>query len=127
MSRSKSRKGGGAGRRIDLSDVLEAPLKIRRGEQTESVHPVEAMLRRHLRKAIVDKSVPSMKFILDQAEKHDVIEKPPPAPTGGVFIVPKGLPLEAERAIFDHDLPAGQTDKMARIIDIIRRALHGRK
>ena len=126
MSRNRSRKGGGAGRQIDLSGVLEAPLRIRRNERVESIHPVEAMLRQHLRKAIVDKSVPSMKFILDQAEKHDVVKKPAPPSRGGVFIVPKGLHLEAERAIFDHDLPAGQSDAMSRIIGIIRRALHGR-
>ena len=85
------------------------------------------MLRQHLRKAIVDKSVPSIKLILDQAEKHDVIAKPTPPLRGGVFTVPKGLPLEAERAIFDHDLPPEQPDSMARIINIILKVLHGDK
>ena len=64
----------------------------------------DALLRRHRASAGVARleAVHAVTgqplLILDQAEKHDVIAKPTPPLRGGVFTVPKGLPLEAERA-----------------------------
>ena len=42
----------------------------------------------------------SIKFVIEQAEKYQVIKSPPPPPTGGVFTIPKGLPEDVEREIF---------------------------
>ena len=55
-----------------------------------------------MRKSLIDKSVPSMKLVLAEAEKHNLIKQPSPPASGGVFVMPKGLPEEIERQIFDH-------------------------
>ena len=85
------------------------------------------MLRQHLRKAIVDKSVPSIKLILDQAEKHDVIANRRRPCAAASLPGPKGLPLEAERADLRPRCRRSSPNSMARIINIILKVLHGDK
>ena len=87
--------------RIDISQALGAPVRVTRDGVTRAIDPYEAMLRQHVRKSLVDKSVPSMKLVLAEAEKHKLIKEPPPSDPGGVFVMPKGLPEEVERQIFD--------------------------
>ena len=65
-----------------------------------------------------------MKFIIGQAEKHQVIEKPPPPPTGGVFTIPKGLPEEVEHEIYDYRPDFGEKEPMSRIYGILRRFIN---
>ena len=88
--------------RIDISQALGAPFRVTRDGVTRTIDPYEAMLRQHVRKSLVDRCVPSMKLVLDEAEKHKVIKEPPAPARGGVFVMPKGLPEEVERQIFDH-------------------------
>ena len=88
--------------RIDISQALKAPVRVTRDGVTRAIDPYEAMLRQHVRKSLVDKSVPSIKLVLAEAEKHKLIKEPPPRARGGVFISPKGLPEEVHRQIFDH-------------------------
>ena len=88
--------------RIDISQALEAPVRVTRDGVTRTINPYEAMLRQHVRKSLVDKSVPSMKLVLAEAEKHKLIKQTPTSDPGGVFVMPKGLPEEVERQIFDH-------------------------
>ena len=103
-SPSESRRKGRtseAPERIDISQALNAPVRVTRDGVTRTIDPYEAMLRQHVRKSLVDKSVPSMKLVLAEAEKHKVIQERPPSDPGGVFVMPKGLPEEVERQIFD--------------------------
>ncbi len=72
----------------------------------------------HARKSLVEKSIASIKFVIEQAEKYQVIKMPPPPATGGVFTIPKGLPEDVEREIFKLR-PEGDT--MSRIIGILKR------
>ena len=106
--------------KIDLRDALEAPVKLKQGGEAKSMPPYEATLRQHVKKALVDQSLPSIKFVIGEAEKHGVIEQPPPPEIGGVYIVPKWLPLEAQREIFDYRPEDGQPEPMERIWGIIR-------
>ena len=87
--------------RIDISQALEAPVRVTRDGVTRTIDPYEALLRQHVRKSLVDKSVPSMKLVLAEAEKHNLIKQPSPPASGGVFVMPKSLPEEVERQIFD--------------------------
>ena len=74
------------------------------------------MLRQNVRKSLVEKCVTSMKRVLGEAEKHKLIKEPPAAATGGVFIVPKELPEEIQRKIFDDpDYAPGQQTSMSSI------------
>ena len=85
---------------IDLSKALDAPVRIKCDGDIKSIDPYEAMLRQHVRKSLIKKSVASMKLLLGEAEKHKLIKEPKTAQSGGVFVVPKDLPEEIQREIF---------------------------
>jgi hypothetical protein len=107
--------------KIDIRAALEAPVRLKQGGETKSMPPYEATLRQHVKKALVDPSLPSIKFVIGEAEKHAVIERPKTKEHGGVFVVPKWLPDEAQREIFAYAPPAGERDDMRRIFAIIRK------
>lgn len=111
--RSASVSGG----RIDIRAALEAPVRVKQNGESKPIDPYEAMLRQHVHKAIVGRNVPSIKLVLDEAEKHKVIEKPPSPQNGGVFVIPKNLPEEIEAQIFDDANYAEQ--RQASIIPIM--------
>lgn len=83
----------------------------------------EAVHLQHARKSLVEKSIASIKFVVEQAEKYQVIKLPPPA-AGGVFTIPKGLPQDVERAILKSTF---EGDTMSRIIGILKRYCDARK
>jgi len=106
---------------IDIRAALEAPIRLKRDGKPNSMPAYEAALRQHLKKALASLSVPSMKFILGEAEKHEFIKKPPPALKGGVFVLPKSLPDEVIHEILNHQSGHGEKDPMSRIWNIISR------
>ena len=120
--RSRSRRTDGT---IDIRDALEAPVRVKHGDTSEPIDAYEAMLRQHVKKAIVEKRVDSMKLVLREAEKHKVIKTPGPPINGGVFVVPKDLPEDLQRAIFDdHDyveatIAKGERPSFARFLEPI--------
>lgn len=125
---SRKRKRGDS-RQIDITAAIEAPIKLRQDGGTRNVSPFEAVMRQHVRKALVDRAVASMKFVFKQAEKYKLI-KPPPPPLlrGGVFIVPKNLPEVIERQIFDHHPDEGEEpNSVPRIARILLRFYHAQK
>lgn len=110
---SKTKPKAKADDQIDIRAALEDPVRIKRDGGITSVHPYEAMLRQNVRKSLVDKCVTSMKLVLDEAEKHKIIKEPPEKATGGIFVVPKELPEELQRKIFDDpDYGSGQQTSM---------------
>lgn len=113
-------------RQFDIRAALQAPLRVTQAGKARRISAFEAMFRQQVKKSLADKSVPSMEFVIKQAEKHQVI-KPPPAPQhGGVFVVPKGLPEEVEREIFEHRHDSAEPEPMSRIFGILRRFYNGR-
>ena len=98
---SKKKPKAKAHFQIDIRAALEGPVRIKCDGGITSVHPYEAMLRQNVRKSLIKKCVTSMKRVLGEAEKHKLIKEPPKAATGGVFIVPKDLPEDVQRKIFD--------------------------
>lgn len=109
-----------ANAKIDLRAALEAPVKLKHGGQTKSMPAYEATLRQQVKKALADQSLPSMKFVIGEAEKHEVIEQPPPPEVGGVFVVPKQIPLETQKEIFGYRPEGDAQEPMERIWGIIR-------
>jgi len=97
----RRRSASGADSRIDIRAALEAPVRVKQNGESKPIDPYEAMLRQHVHKAIVGRNVQSIKLVLDEAEKHKVIERPPAPQSGGVFVIPKDLPEEVEAQIFD--------------------------
>lgn len=97
----RRRSASGAEGRIDIRAALEAPVRVKQNGESKSIDPYEAMLRQQVHKAIVGRNVPSIKLVLEEAEKHKVIERPPAPQHGGVFVIPKNLPEEVEAQIFD--------------------------
>lgn len=110
---SKKKPKTKADYRIDIRAALEDPVRIKRDGGITSVDPYEAMLRQSVRKALVDKCVTSMKRVLGEAEKHKLIKEPPEKAKGGIFVVPKDLPEELQRKIFDDpDYGSGKQTSM---------------
>ena len=78
-NKPESRKVRGTGKsenngQIDLRAVLEAPIKLRSDGGPRNVSPFEAVVLQHARKSLVERSIASMKFIIGQAEKHQLIK-----------------------------------------------------
>lgn len=94
---------------IDIREALEAPVRVKHGDTSQPIDAYEAMLRQHVKKSIVEKRVDSMKLVLREAEKHKVIKTPAPPINGGVFVVPKNLPEDLERAIWQDDEYVAET------------------
>ncbi len=113
--------------KIDIRNALEAPLHLKKDGVSRTMSAYEATIRQHLNKAIVKRSIQSLKFIFDEAEKHDVIEKPKPPLKGGVFIVPKELPNDLQREIFDYQPEQGTREPMNRIWSIFRGFINAYK
>ena len=91
---------------IDLREALESPVRRKLPDGgTAPLDPYEALLRQHVKSALVDLSIPSMKLALSEAEKHKLIMEPPPPATGGVFTVPKNLPVSDWRALLISGYP----------------------
>jgi hypothetical protein len=128
-NKPEARKVRGTGKsenngQIDLRAVLEAPIKLRSDGDPRNVPPFEAVVLQHARKSLVERSIASMKFIIGQAEKYQLIKAPPP-PMGGTFTIPKGLPEAVEREICTR--PEGdKPDSMSRIFGILKRHFNAR-
>jgi hypothetical protein len=113
---SKKKPKDKADYQIDIRAALEDPVRIKRDGGITSVDPYEAMLRQNVRKALINKCVSSMKLVLGEAEKHKLIKEPAEKATGGIFVVPKELPEDLQRKIFDDpDYGSGQQTSMASI------------
>lgn len=121
---SRKRKSGPEGQ-IDLTAAIEAPVKVKRDGEVASVHPHEATLRQHVRKALVDGSVSSMKFLITEAEKHKVIRPPPAPPKGGVLVIPKNLPEDLDRAIWAELNDYKNSGALSRAIHLLRKFYDG--
>ena len=63
--------------------------------------PYEAQLLQHLRKALVEKSVLSIKYLFAQATKYDIIKRPEASRTCGVLIIPEWFPEDVKKEIFE--------------------------
>lgn len=119
MSKTKRNRVKGD-QKIDIRKALKAPLHLKQDGVSRTMSAYEATIRQHLNKAIVGRSMPSLKFILREAEKHDVIEKADEPLKGGVFIVPKWLPDHLQHEIFDYRPEQDTREPMSRIWNIIR-------
>lgn len=98
---SRKKPKAKANYQVDIREALEAPVRVKRDGHVKPIDPYEAMLLQLVRKSVVEKDVASIKSVLSEAEKHKIIKEPPAAATGGIFIVPKELPEEIQRKIFD--------------------------
>lgn len=120
----KAKRTADSESQFDLTDALEGPVRIKRDGSLKPIDPYEAMLRQHVRKSLTEHSVPSMKLVLDEAEKHKLIKARPPPLQGGVFVIPKELPEDIQRRIFDNpDYATGQNTSMSSIWGLVLSAV----
>lgn len=119
---SKKKPKAKADYQIDIRTALEDPVRITQDGKSQKVSAFEVTIRQHLKKSLIEKSIVSMKFIIEQAEKYKIIMPPPAPPSGGIFVIPKGLPESVEREIFEHRPENGEREPMSRIIGILRRS-----
>lgn len=122
MTKRKSKSAD----KIDLQAALRASIKIKQDGAFRSVDPYEAMLRQHVRKSLIGRCMASIKFVLGEAERHKVIKPPPPPASGGVYVIPKELPEEVQRAIFDERPAHGEREPIRRIADLVLKFFEGR-
>lgn len=118
---SKKKRKVKADYQIDIRAALEEPVRVPQDGKSQKVSAFEVTIRQHLKKSLFEKSIASMKFIIEQAEKYKIIMPPPAPPSGGIFVIPKGLPESVEREIFEHRPEHGEREPMSRIFGILRR------
>ena len=119
---SKKKQKVKADYQIDIRAALEGPVRVMQDGKSQKLSAFEVMIRQHLKKSLLEKSIASMKFIVEQAEKYKIIKTPPAPASGGIFVIPKGLPESVEREIFEHRPEHGEREPMSRIFGILRRS-----
>ena len=92
MSARKSkttRRARTAPTKIDVTAILTKPVRVGKQGRDERMTPFEVSLRALVKKALKERSLNAIKSLLEVAQKHELLEPPPPpALNGGVRIWP---------------------------------------
>jgi hypothetical protein len=87
--RSKTSKRSTDGpEQVNLAPLFAEPVRVSKKGRVESMDPFEGLLRKQVEQAIKKGSHSSIKAVIDVAIEHDLVKRPPPAPGGGVLLVP---------------------------------------
>ena len=108
---------------FDIAKMLASPVRVMEGGRVKTMPPFEAEVRQHMVKAVKKSSVPSMRWLLDQAIKCRLLAEPKKARTNGVVVIPKEVPESYQREIFDFQPEPGARNWYARIARVIARWL----
>ncbi len=100
---------------FDIAKMLASPVRVMEGGRVKIMPPFEAEVRQHMVKAVKHTSVPSMRWLLDQAIKHRLLAEPKKARTSGVVVIPKEIPESYQIEIIDHQSEPGGRDWNERI------------
>ena len=119
MSKRKSKSLSSDG--LDISKVLAEPVRIVQDGNSKKMAPYEAQLRQHLRKALVEKSIQSIKYLFGQATKHGVLKRPKTGRTCGVLIIPKWFPKDVQDEIFEYNPDKNERDWWQRAMKKLAR------
>ncbi len=93
---------------IDLGALLSEPLQVLLEGKPRKMDPLEAAIRKQVQKALVEKSMPSIKAVIDLAIEHGLIASPA-VRRGGVIRVPYSVGRENFERIFkDRDISADE-------------------
>ncbi len=87
--RKRSKKSGAA----DISEILDAPVRVTIGGKVREMDSFEAGLRKIAKRAIDGHLPSSLKFI-KICEEYGALKPPPAATGGGVILLPDGMSLE---------------------------------
>ncbi len=102
--RKKSKRSGAA----DISEVLNAPVRVTIGGKVREMVSFEAGLRKIAKRAI-DGHLPSILKFIKICEEYGALKPPPAAIGGGVILLPDGMSLDewfaraAEEALGDQE------------------------
>jgi len=101
---------------VDICAILTEPIEVLKAGKPGKMSTLEAAIRQQAKKALSDKSLPSILAVIRIAIDNHLVA-PPPAPfRGGAFIVPKFLTEEEQKRIF-----TSETDCVVQVIyDILR-------
>ena len=117
MTKRKSKRNAP----FDIAKMLASPVRVMEGGRVKTMPPFEAEVRQHMVKAVKHTSVPSMRWLLDQAIKCQLLAEPKKARTSGVVVIPKEIPESYQKEIFDHQPEPDRRDWYVRIAMIIAR------
>ncbi len=79
-------------KQIDVSSVLNEPVKVNTGGKERDMSPFEAGFRQ-LAKRALDKDLRAILRFVKLCEEYGVIAPPPAVTGGGVIVAPKGVNL----------------------------------
>lgn len=103
-SQFKSKKSGkrsGKPVQTDVMKVLSEAVDVSCNGVTRKMPLFEVALRAQIKKAVKDRTLSSIKYVLAVAEDYDLIKPAPPAePRGGVLVVPGRVTQEAWNRLF---------------------------
>jgi len=86
LGRPKSKKRG----KVDVSALLNEPVRVRSGDAEREMSPFEASVRQLASKAIT-RDIPAIRSFVRLCEEYRVITQPPADTGGGVVVAPKGV------------------------------------
>jgi hypothetical protein len=75
-------------KQVDLARLFAEPVAVAKGGRVVNMDPFEIMLRKQIEMAIKHRDHAAAKAVIDEAAKWDLLSTPPPAPGGGVLLVP---------------------------------------
>ena len=93
---------------IDLGALIEEPIAVLKNGKSVKMDPIEAAMRRQVQKALKDKSLPSIKEVIDLAIKYGLVSDPPTPAKGGVLEIPKSMSQAEQKFIFSHPGPSNE-------------------
>jgi hypothetical protein len=73
-----------------LAALLSAPVTVGRQGGARKMSPLEASLRVQVRRALVERDLRALEYLLKLGQRHGMLEAPPAPPlAGGLLIIPR--------------------------------------
>jgi hypothetical protein len=109
---TQSHEGGRAGKQrrrrrwkrpdpAQIAALLSEPVSVRSQGGARQMSPLEATLRAQVRRALVDRDLAALAYLLKLSQRHGLLEAPPaPQVSGALLIIPRSWKRSDWMAMF---------------------------
>ena len=85
---------------VDIGAILNEPLEVLKNGKVGKMSALEVAIRRQVKKALTEKSLPAVMAVIQIAIDHDLVAPSPTELEGGVLIIPKFVSDQDQHRIF---------------------------